>query len=112
MSEELEKLGQGEYFDYETRTVRKRGEPSELADAGRSTYIPNPNDRIPDLAVCSDCGDTTEMAGRFRKAEPYEESDEDGEIYECSTCGCIGITVSENPELRDRLGQSNQRINA
>lgn len=38
--------------------------------------------------VCADCGDTSDDAGRYRKAEANEPQDEDGECYECSTCGC------------------------
>ncbi len=38
--------------------------------------------------VCADCGDTSDDAGRYRKAEDYEAQYEDGECYECSTCGC------------------------
>lgn len=39
--------------------------------------------------ICAGCGDTTDDAGRFRDADPWEAglADEEGEIYECSTCG-------------------------
>lgn len=38
--------------------------------------------------ICADCGETSADAGRYRKAEPWEPQDEEGETYECSTCGC------------------------
>lgn len=49
--------------------------------------FPSPGTEIPPEAECADCGDTSANAGRFRKAESYEKADEDGEIYECSSCG-------------------------
>lgn len=45
-------------------------------------------DEAPPLGyICANCGETTDAAGRFRKAEDYEVCDAEGDIYECGTCG-------------------------
>lgn len=47
-------------------------------------------DKAPPLGwICANCGETTDAAGGFRAAKNYETdlADDDGEIYECSTCG-------------------------
>jgi hypothetical protein len=45
-------------------------------------------DAPPSHYICADCGETSADAGRYRKAEAYELQDDEGECYECSTCGC------------------------
>lgn len=54
-------------------------------------YVPNPNEIIPDNARCADCGTASVDAGRYRKADPREQADDDGEIYECANCGGLEV---------------------
>ncbi len=55
----------------------------------------------PDGYICAECGDTTEAAGCFRKAEPHEmeNADAEGEIYECSTCGSSMCLPPQNASV-------------
>jgi len=43
----------------------------------------------PEDWTCQNCGKTSAETGRFRKAMNHElhEGDEEGDVYECSTCG-------------------------
>jgi hypothetical protein len=68
-------------------------------------FIPSPGESPHEDCRCADCGDTSSAAGRYRAAERHEAADDEGEIYECSTCGGIMVIPPKN----DKLDTSNVR---
>lgn len=57
----------------------------------------------PEDWLCANCGDTSARTGRFRDADAHEESDEEGETYECSTCGCkMALPPPNDPSSQTR----------
>lgn len=91
MNQNLSKPKGSKQLDDKAGCPALPGSPEWLHANYDRAYFPAPGEAIPMDARCADCGAASEDAGRCRQAESYEVADDDGEIYECSTCGGLMI---------------------